>query len=173
MTDIISKVLLAIAIVLAGWQTWQLGEARSAEAKAVAALAQYQQKASDNLTGEVITVRANEQGMQETASVIRKNTNESVQATVAEHDALLKRLRVAEANLATARLMSSVAYAASPGAASPGGDEPELPARIGEADVREAKRGETIRLHLASCYAHYESARSSRKPVSGTPLSPP
>ena len=126
----------------AGWQ----GE------RAIAAEALVQATAKNRETEQQLTAQAEKADHEKQTQLA---------AVSARADDLRKRLRIAEASAATARLMSATgAIARAPEVA--GVDHfPVLFGPLGEQLVSEAQRAETIRLQLASCEASYERARGA------------
>lgn len=95
------------------------------------------------------------------AAETRKATNDQDLIRNTQRDVLLKRVRVAEANAATNTLVSQVTTVTGAGPAPTGGDGPDLLGSLGSADVEEANRADTIRLHLKGCYADYNRAKEA------------
>ena len=93
------------------------------------------------------------------ASDTRNQTNVKVQATDNQYNTLLRRLRAAETRARTAEA-KTCANVTDHGETPVGDHGAELPGSIGEEDVQEAKRGDTIRHHLLACYAQYDRARA-------------
>jgi hypothetical protein len=149
--------------VLLGLQTWRLHTAQLETATAVTTLATERANASAATAKATTEVRSTEVGLQAGAPETRKETNDQVRSLAAQRDALLRRLRIAEDNLATARLVSSTTAAASDRQAPAGSDAAGIPGPIGEEDVAEAERADVIRLHLAACYAQYDRAQEALK----------
>jgi hypothetical protein len=145
------------------WQTTRLWGAEIQISQLQLQHAQTIAKQSQDLAKAQAAARSAEAGLQAGAAGIRKETNDQVHSLAAHRDALVRRLRVAESNLATARLVSETTAAARAGQAAGGGGRPELPASIGEEDVAEAERADVIRLHLAACYAQYDRAQEALK----------
>ena len=161
---VISMLVGALASFgFAGYQMWQMQKLRAAGAEERQKWAEERAKQSQDLAKAQAAARSAEAGLQAGAAEIRKETNDQVRSLAAHRDALVRRLRVAESNLATARLVSETTAAARAGQAAGGGGRPELPASIGEADVAEAERADVIRLHLAACYAQYDRAQEALK----------
>ena len=92
------------------------------------------------------------------ASDTRNQTNVKVQATDNQYNALLRRLRAAESRALAAEAKAHT-NAPDPREITLGDYGAELPGSIGEEDVQEAKRGDTIRHHLLACYAQYDRAK--------------
>ena len=93
------------------------------------------------------------------ATSTRKETNEKVQTASTQSADLLRRLRAAEARAIAAEQQAS-ALATSLRQAAVRDDGAELPGQIGEEDVLEALRADTIRVHLLACYAQYDRAKA-------------
>jgi len=155
---------MALAIVASiglATQTLRLHSAQMAKAEAVVASATDRATASSNLAMGQEKARVTEYTLNTGAAGITKATNVAVQALSTQRDSLLQRVRIAESNAATARLVSQAPSTSSAGRALGGSDGPELLGTLGEADVGEANRGDTIRLHLAACYAKYGEVRKA------------
>lgn len=106
-------------------------------------------------------VRSTESVLQATSADTRKETNEKITSLTAERDNLLRRLRDSEARAKSAAAVPSSSHLASSGQALEDGDGTQLLATIGEEDVEEATRGDTIRLHLEACYSQYDRAKAA------------
>ena len=93
---------------------------------------------------------------------IEERKNEEVRAAVAIADDLRRRLRVAQA--AAARPVAAATATASadttPREITAGSNRPVVLGTLGEEDVSEALRAETIRAGLLACYASYDAARA-------------
>lgn len=110
--------------------------------------------------GEARTV---EQNLQKKADLERKERDEKINSLSTEHAALSKRVRDAEAR---AKHLASDLYGLSrttqgtgTGGIVPGDSGTVLLATIGQEDVDEASRADTIRVSLQSCYASYREVR--------------
>lgn len=147
--------------VLLALQTVRLDLTQKDLAKVSEALAQEHAVAQAALTVSTIAARETELGLGVSAASTRKETNDQVEALSRQRDDLLKRLRNAESKAATAALVSKATAASCAGPAARVGDSAELPATLGQADVEEASRADTIRLHLAACYRQYDEARKA------------
>lgn len=90
----------------------------------------------------------------------RKDVTNEVTITTNERDALLKRVRNAEAK-ARAATVSQVGPATCAREAPPSDLGTEVLATLGEEDVEEANRADTIRVHLIACYKQYDAAREA------------
>ena len=104
--------------------------------------------------------RTAEQSLVEATVQIREETHAQLAANTAAADDLRRRLRIAQANAATAALVSSatqVAPAEPPGTVDAGA---QLSERVGSDLVSLAERGDTLRAELQACYRTYEAARS-------------
>lgn len=125
------------------------------------AYAEERTKAATSLVAAHDAARTAEAGLGAAASEIRKETNDQVSALVTQRDSLRKRVRLAEARAAAAAIMPQAAAVAPARQAPSGVPRAELLAPIGEEDVVEADRADTIRLHLAACYRQYDKAREA------------
>ena len=111
-------------------------------------------------------VRSTEAGLVADHIAIQQKTHEQVQTLSRQRDALLSRLRRAEAN-ASSRSACTDAPTTTYAQAPQGDNGAEFPGSLGEEDVREAERADTIRLHLAACYAQYDRAEDALKALGG------
>ncbi|HNK16095.1 MAG TPA: hypothetical protein PLZ20_16105 [Nitrospira sp.] len=96
------------------------------------------------------------------AAETRKKTNEKTRTVDARSRDLLEWVRRAEEakrNLELSRSSST----ADAGATPPGDHGTQLLGSLGGADVEEAQRADTIRLHLKACYADYARAEKTLK----------
>lgn len=155
---------MALSILLGGLlavQTLRMHGAQLAKAEAVVATATDRATASSKLAIGQEKARVTEYTLNTGAAGITKATNVAVQTLSTQRDSLLQRVRIAESNVATARLVSQATAASSTGRTVSRSDGPELLGTLGEADVGEAHRGDTIRLHLAACYAKYGEVRKA------------
>lgn len=158
------QALSLVLLVLLGIQSFRLSSSELESAAAKAEFAQVQKEQALKLANATAAARSAEAGLQASAAQTRKQTNDQVLSLSSQRDALLERLRLAQARLADPAL-SGTAAAAGPGEGVPGAAGTLVPAALGAADVREAERAETLRLHLASCYAQYERAQAALKPT--------
>ena len=124
----------------AGWQ----GE------RAIAAEALVQATAKNRETEQQLTAQAEKADHEKQTQLA---------AVSARADDLRKRLRIAEASAATARLMSKASAVASTSEVAGVDHFPVIFGPLGEQLVSEAERADRIRLQLASCEASYERAR--------------
>lgn len=158
------QVGLVIALLAgAGWKGYQFG-ANAVQVKWDKEKAAY---ASQIVEAQKQLRDIEAQLVQETAE-IRKQTDEKVRALVAQRDTLLRRLRLAELAQASGVKppgLSCASPAAAAGQAAPGAGAAELPRPLGEQDVDEALRADTIRLNLLACYVQYERAEAALKSV--------
>lgn len=111
---------------------------------------------------QVETIRKVEQSLQEDAAVFRKETNDKVTAMSSERNRLLKRLRNYEARQSNTGMSESPSTTEA-GEIASGDPLGEFLNQLGEEDVHEAVRAETIRLHLIQCYANYDRAEAALK----------
>lgn len=162
--DWIFGIVVVILFLLLMKQTNELHSVDKARDTAVTELANYRIEAGKELQKKTDIYRQNEQKLQADASDVRKETNEAIQTVGTHRDVILKRLRTAEANLATARLMSRTSSDSSNGTVASGDTGTGLLATIGAEDVDEATRAETIRLHLKACYARYDQVQVAMRP---------
>lgn len=154
---------LSIALgVLLSIQTVRLMSTELELAHARTEFAQVQKEAALNLAAATAKARRAEAELQAFSTETRKKTNAQVQALSTQRDALLARLRLAEARAASPHVSGSGAAAGSGGTGS-GSAGGELLGTLGEADVREAERADTLRFHLAACYAQYHRAQEALK----------
>lgn len=150
--------LLALALAVVSYQLYlaQVGISKAEtristmETTHAIALAAAQEKARDA-----------EHKLSTDVAVIRKETNEKVDSLNAQRDALIKRVRRAEANAATALLLPRASENSGDREAASGDTGAELLGSFGAEDVSEAVRADIIREQLKGCYAQYESVRQS------------
>lgn len=147
--------------VLLALQTVRLDLTQKDLAKAKETLEQEHAVASAAMAVSTIAARETELGLGVSAANTRKETNDQVQTLSRERDALLRRVFIAKANAATAAIVSKATAASCDGTTPRGDDSAELLGTIGSADVEEATRADTIRLHLAACYEQYDQARQA------------
>ena len=126
----------------AGWQ----GE------RAIAAEALAQATAKNRETEQQLTAQAEK-------AEHEKQTQ--IAAVSARADDLRRRLRNAEANAATARLVSATGAIARAPEVAGLRDSAVIPERVGDGLVHLAQRADRVRLQLASCEASYERARDA------------
>src|SRR3990167_558904 len=106
---------MALSIFLAsmlGLQTWRLHTAQLEVAAAVSTLADERAVASAALATQQGENRKTEAELNTSAAQTRKATNDQVHSLGPQRDGLLKRVRIAEANAATAALVSQATAAA-------------------------------------------------------------
>lgn len=172
LTDkIIAMALGAAALVLGVLLVIQTGALHKAErradkaevalATAQASYADERTKAADALVLATTKARETEQQLTAQAEKAENEKQTQLAAIAARADDLRKRLRNAEANAATARLVSRVAAVAAPAEVTRVCHGSELSGKFGEQLVSEAERGDRIRFQLASCEASYERARGA------------
>ena len=171
MFGLTDKIIGALALVLAlalAWQTYRLHGAEMAALRASNALANGQAAWADEraIAAEKLvqaTAKNRETEQQLTAQAEKADHEKQTQlaAVSARADDLCKRLRIAEASAATARLMSKAPPVA--GAPEVAGlrDSAVIPERVGDGLVHLAQRADRVRLQLASCEASYERARDA------------
>ena len=161
----LAYVALAAALILGallGVQTWRLHSAQISLAQAQSAIALERQQSSDAAARLQAQIRLTEQSLNESATLARKQTDEQLQVFSLERDALVRRVRLAEARAAAAlNRVPDTSTAPSIGSAPPGDSRAELLATIGEQDVVEAERADIIRIHLVACYNQYAEAREA------------
>ena len=155
---------IAAALALAGLllvQTDRLHKAERAADKAVTQLAKERAEAAQALAIATAQARETEQQLAADADKIKEETHAQITALSGRAAALASRLRNAQANAATARLVSKTAH--HPGAPEAAGvcDSGRLPERTGDDLIALASRAETIRIQLASCEESYERARGA------------
>ena len=156
-------------LLLAGLVLIQTGRLHTAEraasqamlelANGQAAWANERTNAAEALAAATTRARETEQQLTAQAEKAEHEKQTQIAAVSARADDLRKRLRNAEANAATARLVSAATK--SPGAPEATGVDnwPVIFGPLGEQLVSEAERADRIRLQLASCEASYERAR--------------
>lgn len=150
---------IALAVLL-GTQTWRLHLAQLEVAATTTQLANERAAAAVELAEAQAAARNTETKMNTVAAETRKETHDQVRTLTTQRNALLDRVRRAEARAAAAQLPQASATACS-GAPASGDHGSELLATIGTADVEEANRADTLRLHLLACYRQYDAAREA------------
>lgn len=151
-------IILAFSAALAGLNSYKNTQYNKLHTE----YTQLKLKLSEDNTKAHVEVRSTETGLSNAAADDRKVLNDKVISITSERDALLKRVRYAEANLATARLSKDAAVT-STGSVAESSDGTELLNTIGEQDVEEASRADTIREHLLSCYRYVDRAEAALK----------
>lgn len=102
--------------------------------------------------------RQSEQNLVEATVQIREETHAQLAANTAAADDLRRRLRIAQANAATAALVSSAAAPAAP-AAAPIELGAQLPDGVGDDLISLAERANEIRADAQACRRQYNAAR--------------
>lgn len=151
-------IVLAFSAALAGLNSYKNTQYNKLHTE----YTQLKLKLSEDNTKAHVEVRSTETVLSVDVAKERNNLNEKIQSLTSERNALLKRVRNAEANLATARL-SKDATVTSTGSVAESSDGTELLNTIGEEDVEEASRADTIREHLLSCYRYVDRAEAALK----------
>lgn len=157
-------VLGALALVfglLLMVQTFRLDNAQIELAEFEAEVASEKATAAHTLAVSTIEARETENALGSKASETRKETNDQIRNLMAQRDGLLKRVLNAELDSAAAAVVSKAATATFPGAVATGSTGGELLGSLGQEDVEEALRADTIRLQLVACYRQYEEARKA------------
>lgn len=126
--------------------------------KAELTLSQEREAAATANAQLVQKARETEQSLTAKAAQIEGEKNEQITALDARAAALSRRLRDAAA---TSRLVSSTSATASAGEAAAVCDRSLIFGPLGDQLVSEARRGDAIRLQLASCEAQYDGARAA------------
>ena len=158
------KLYIAAGLVLCGLlglQTWRLHTTTITMATERVAIANERAQASAERMKMESGIRVVENSLQVAAAQTRKESNAALQTINTDRDRLVNRLRSAEANAATSKLVSKLPSDSSAGQAITGNNGAEFPATIGEQDVQEASRADTIRVELNSCYSQYDKAAES------------
>lgn len=148
-------------VVMLGTQTWRLHNAQLASAEAKVALSEYKATTATALAAGHETAREIESSLNEVVVETKKELTNEINRATAERNALLKRVRFAEANAAAERALSKTSPASCNGTGLKRPAGTEFLATIGEEDVEEAYRGDVLRAHLASCYRQYNKARDA------------
>ena len=171
MFGLTDKIIGALALVLAlalAWQTYRLhgaemsalrasndlanGQAAWADERAIAAEALAQATAKNRETEQQLTAQA-EKADHEKQTILASSS--------AALDSLSRKLRIANANAATAALVSSTTSDSSAIEAPRLRDGLALPAGVGDDLIGLTWRAETIRLQLATCEKKYDAARDA------------
>ena len=171
MFGLTEKLMGALALVLAlalAWQTYRLHGAQIATLEATNALANAQaawadERANAETALAVATTKARETEQQLAAQAEKAEHEKQTQiaAVSARADSLRKRLRNAEANAATARLVSATTQTSGTIEVAGVSSWAGFPNGVGDGLVRLAERADRVRLQLASCEAQYERARGA------------
>lgn len=171
MFGLTDKIIGALALVLAlalAWQTYRLhgaemsalrasndlanGQAAWADERAIAAEKLAQATAKNRETEQQLTAQA-EKAEHEKQTILASSS--------AALDSLSRKLRIANANAATAALVSSTTSDSSAIEAPRLRDGLALPAGVGDDLIGLTWRAETIRLQLATCEKKYDAARDA------------
>ena len=171
MFGLTDKIIGALALVLAlalAWQTYRLHGAEMSALRASNDLANGQAAwageraiASEKLAQATAKNRETEQQLTAQAEKAEHEKQTQIAAVSARADDLRRRLRNAEANAATARLLPGAGADSGATEAAGVGDWAVIPGSLGYDLVSEAERADTVRLQLASCEASYERARGA------------
>lgn len=159
----LTSVIAAISLgwIIKGWQTEYLVERKNSE---IAHIHQQYDKerlhAQEQLTLAMQNNRQAEQQLQVVADQERIKANEQINTASRRADALVVRVRNAEAAAATSRLVSAAIKTSCAGQAPARSDGPELLNSLGIEDVQEAERADKIRIALGACYTQYYEARA-------------
>ena len=165
-TGVILRILACIALFAAGALVngWRYDAAvQQANAKMATMAREYETerlRAQEQLALAVQNNRQAEQHLQAITDNERIKANEQIAIYSRRADDLATRVRRAEANAATARLVSASGKTACTGQTPAGSDGAELLNSLGIEDVREAERADKIRIALGACYAQYDAARA-------------
>ena len=171
MFGLTDKIIGALALVLAlalAWQTYRLhgaemsalrasndlanGQAAWADERAIAAEKLVQATAKNRETEQQLTAQS-EKADHEKQTILASSS--------AALDSLSRKLRIANANAATAALVSSTTSDSSAIEAPRLRDGLALPAGVGDDLIGLTWRAETIRLQLATCEKKYDAARDA------------
>jgi len=151
--------ILGIIFLLAGfgYQLLQLKNARIEVAETKQALSDERSRAAAKLADAQAEIRQAEQKINSSVLEVRRETNEKVLSLVAQRNDLLKRVRLAEARVATNALVPRTTADSGTRETPSGDNQPELLGSIGTKDVEEAGRADLIRNQLIACYKQYDS----------------
>lgn len=133
--------------------------------KLSAELSQFKTEAAVQLAVQTQIARDAELELHTSTAQIREETYEKITSLTTDRNALLRRLRDARQATANACVPQTTSDTRD-GQATRSGDEPELLGQLGEEDVLEASRAETIRLHLAACYRQYDRVKTALEAMS-------
>jgi hypothetical protein len=142
-------------------QTVRLHDAQLDAAKVRTELANQKAQASNSLTISTIEARETEIVLGSKAADTRKETNEQIRNLTVQRDALLRRVLNSELNAASVAVVPKATTTPIVGKAAQGSDGRELLGSLGQEDVEEALRADTIRLQLAACYRQYDEAKKA------------
>lgn len=153
--------LLGVSLVLNGYLAFQLNGSYKAEAKSNKDLADLRQEATQKIADLQEQMREKESLMSRSVEVITEQKNAQINSIAVERDALLKRVRLAEARAAAAAQVSKTPAATGDGQAPRLHLDAELLGSFGSEDVEEAARADVIRRALQACYKQYDAAREA------------
>ncbi len=171
MFGLTDKIIGALALVLAlalAWQTYRLHGAEMSALRASNDLANGQAAwageraiASEKLAQATAKNRETEQQLTAQAEKADHEKQTILASSSAALDSLSRKLRIANANAATAALVSSTTSDSSAIEAPRLRDGLALPAGVGDDLIGLTWRAETIRLQLATCEKKYDAARDA------------
>ena len=171
MFGLTDKIIGALALVLAlalAWQTYRLHGAEMAALRASNALANGQAAwaderaiAAEKLVQATAKNRETEQQLTAQSEKADHEKQTILASSSAALDSLSRKLRIANANAATAALVSSTTSDSSAIEAPRLRDGLALPAGVGDDLIGLTWRAETIRLQLATCEKKYDAARDA------------
>lgn len=116
------------------------------------------QQAAEALAEATTKSRNQEAALAQAASQTRKDVDAQVTALTRQRDDLARRVRLSQEPSGQLRV-SSWTPATTLGGTVPGGDPPLVLGTIGEEDVDEAARADTLRTHYLACVEQYSKAR--------------
>lgn len=157
--------LLFLALIsslgLLVWQTIRIANLKTDLATTIASNEIERTNAYTQLAIANGKLRQKEQETNEATANIQREANEMVHTIASQRDDLIRRLRIAEAKLATDTLVSRTTKDSNVTEAGSRDNESLIPATIGVEDVEEASRADVIRTHLLACYQQYEAIKEA------------
>lgn len=126
--------------------------------KAKTELASVRQKSAEHVAQVTQDFRQREAGLNQKIATQKETADETIASLRSRADALVVSLRNAKRERDSAPAVPTASAVAPDVQAVAGGDGPLVPAEIGEPDVAEALRADTIRVELLRCYAQYDAA---------------
>lgn len=154
-------VIAVLCMLITLYQTSRLVSIKTEFQKAQLEWQTERTELATQLAKEQAKVRTAEQKLQTDVDNARKETRDEINKLNTDRDALIKRLRQSQRGIIIGSAgVSGSAQAAGDGKAAGLDVATELLATLGEEDVDEASRADTIRIALNACYRQYEAARA-------------
>lgn len=121
-------------------------------------LSKLQTESAEKLAAQQAEARLREGALLAQMTLDKEQTNETIAQLTDRAATLSASLRDAKRAAERAAAVRTAATVAAAPETQPGSDRPLVPAEIGEPDVAEALRADTIRVELLRCYAAYDRA---------------